>query len=377
VGIIGEGDTSKITPNLRAFEKHFGLPQPRVEIHCVEQRTCGTDTTGDVEWAIDTQSSTAMAPGLSALHLYFSRDLSDQSLDRAFVAWISDPNGPRQASASEGVCEQTPLNGLFTGPLDAVNINSHPSLPVGLALGDLQEPVLDQQLRHAVAEGRTLFASTGDLGFTCGLLYVTGIGEGNGVLYNGLPLVLYPAASPYAVAVGGTVLHTVGSPARRFSEDGWNFGGGGTSHYEPAPAYQVGTPNVTGTCASTPDGGREGAGIPCRGIPDVAAISGDITGNGFAAVVGDHVTSVGGTSLSSPLWAGMWARIQSAAASPVGNGFANPLLYRVGRDPAAAAVGFHDITTGSNPYPAKPGWDYITGFGVPRVRGLVRLIDKR
>ena len=57
---------------------------------------------------------------------------------------------------------------------------------------------------------------------------------------------------------------------------------------------------------------------------------------------------------------------------------ANP--NRVGKDPAAYARDFHDITptdlgTGlpstNGAYPSLPGWDYQTGWGVPRVAGLM------
>jgi hypothetical protein len=78
----------------------------------------------------------------------------------------------------------------------------------------------------------------------------------------------------------------------------------------------------------------------------------------------------------------MWARIQSAsAAAPQGGlGFADFGFYRVGKDPATYARDFHDITptdlasglpSTNGAYPALPGWDYQTGWGVPRVGGLM------
>ena len=72
----------------------------------------------------------------------------------------------------------------------------------------------------------------------------------------------------------------------------------------------------------------------------------------------------GGTSLSSPLWVGMWTRIQAAAADQThGLGFADQTLYAVGNGPHYADD-FHDITLGGNGlYIATPGWDYVSGFG--------------
>ena len=68
---------------------------------------------------------------------------------------------------------------------------------------------------------------------------------------------------------------------------------------------------------------------------------------------------------------------RSPRLGPGGNGFADWSLYRVGDDPVAHAQGFYDVLVGDNGYPATPGWDYVTGFGTPRVEGLIRLIDGR
>ena len=59
--------------------------------------------------------------------------------------------------------------------------------------------------------------------------------------------------------------------------------------------------------------------------------------------------AVGGTSASSPLWAGYMALVNGQAAiygrSPLG--FLNPRLYAIGEGPGYAAA-FHDVTTGNN-----------------------------
>jgi pseudomonalisin len=116
-------------------------------------------------------------------------------------------------------------------------------------------------------------------------------------------------------------------------------------------------------------------------VPDVSALSGDIMLNGYAVYDATGTVFPGaGTSLSSPLWVGMWARVQSASDRPGGLGFANYSLYRVGKDPASYRRDFFDVTstdprtglTSTNGlYPTLPGWDYVTGFGAPRVAGLI------
>ena len=93
---------------------------------------------------------------------------------------------------------------------------------------------------------------------------------------------------------------------------------------------------ATTNCAFDADGnpyvpGVTAAGPICRSTPDVAAISGDVaTGNGMLITNDSGADQQGaGTSLSSPLWLGMWTRVQ-AAASGKGLGFANYSLYALG-----------------------------------------------
>jgi subtilase family serine protease len=72
----------------------------------------------------------------------------------------------------------------------------------------------------------------------------------------------------------------------------------------------------------------------------------------------------GGTSLSSPLALGVWARLQSAHNNNLG--FAGPVLYR-GAQPVpspSSPPGFHDIILGGNGlFTALPGYDLTTGLG--------------
>ena len=380
VAVIGEGDPTEPISNLKAFESKFNLPKVPVRTNCVEAAhfspnplpapysggDCGKDTSGNGEWDIDFTASTGMAPNVGQLQLYFSQDLADPDLDNAFIAWVQDANAPRQASASEGVCEQTPLNGIWRGPLEPLNTNDNESMVPGLALGDDQEPVVESQLLHATIQGKTLFTSTGDTGFTCGAVILPVVTAGNGVIYNGAPSVEYPAASDYSVAVGGTVLYTDGgTPGSRLAEYGWSYGGGGSAQFIAAPPWQAGESHVVGRCLSDPNGNPSATGALCRGVPDVSAQSGDLltgydTGGGVGA----------GTSLAAPLWQGMWARIQSSNPDPSGFGFAAPLLYKLG-DGATASNDFNDITVGDNGYPATPGWDYNTGFGTPNVAHII------
>jgi subtilase family serine protease len=370
IGIFGEGQSDGVISDLRLFEDKFGLPHVPVTVVHPAGETDFSDDSGLAEWNIDTQSSTAMAPGVSELRLYFGQDLSDASITHSFSTWVDDAEGPLQASASFGECETVPVVSSLAG-LPLLN----PSLPVGQGLGNNIDATFSQILLQAALEGRTLFASTGDTGSSCPVAFAAVIGAGNGVLNQVVPITNSPASLPYVVGVGGTVLYTDGA-GHRSREYGWAFSGGGSTFFIPAPSYQLGTPGLT-PCL-------DNLLTTCRGISDVAAQSGDVVGNGFAIVSAGADSVGGGTSLSSPLWAGMWARIQGASPNPQGNGFANYALYRVGHDAASYARDFFDVsstdlTTGlpasNGLYATTPGWDYVTGFGTPRVSGLICDID--
>jgi pseudomonalisin len=369
MAVFGSGATAGTITDLAQFEQENHLPAVPITVRNVGPGPF-TDTSGAVEWDIDTQASAGMAPDASGLTLYFGSNLVDATVESLFTTWANDPAGPAQANASFGECERTPLDPILL-QLPG-NISQDPTGTVGIALGNNLEPVAEQTLRQATMEGRTLFSSSGDTGSSCPVVVLPVIGAGNGVLNQVVPLTSYPASSPYVVAVGGTVLYTAGTtPDSRVAEYAWTFGGGGDSLLISAPAYQVGTPGLFLPCVATPDGQLTNLGQPCRGVPDVAAQSGDVLTNGYGIVAAGKDSQGGGTSLSSPLWMGMWARVNQSAISP-GYGFANETIYRLGKNATTAGRDFYDITVGANGlYAALPGWDYVTGFGTPRLTNLI------
>ena len=306
---------------------------------------------------LDTQASTGMAPDVTGETLYFGHHNTNADILAAMTAWVNDKKGPMQASASFGECENIPaaepaigVDGL-EGPGDAI-------LEAGRDRGT---DALLVHPRHGVVVPDRL----GD--------------EHNGVATQVYPALNYPSASPYAVAVGGTVLNSDGAnPPQRFSETAWEYGGGGNSTNEPAGSYQQGVAPVQ--CVTDQSGNPyvPGTGPLCRATPDVASISGDVaTGNGMLITDDNGSDQQGaGTSLSSPLWLGMWTRIQAAAAKK-GLGFANYSLYKIGKS-ASYANDFYDVTVGDNqPYPATPGWDNATGWGSPDVAHLMQDLTGR
>jgi pseudomonalisin len=358
MAIFGWGVTTGVVTDLRSFEQENQLPQVPITTKSYGA-TDTPDTSGDgatVEWELDTQASTGMAPDVTGETLYFGHHNTDTDILAAMTAWVNDRTGPTQASASFGECENIPA--------------AEPAIGV-----DGLEGPGDKILKQAVIEGRTLFSSTGDTGSSCPIVPV----NTNGVATQVYPALNYPSASPYAVAVGGTILDSDGgNPPKRFSETAWEFGGGGNSTNEPAGDYQKGVAPLHCTTDQNGNPLLPGTGPLCRATPDVAAISGDVaTGNGMLITDDNGSDQQGaGTSLSSPLWLGMWTRIQAAAAKK-GLGFANPSLYKIGKGPTYAND-FFDVTVGNNlPYPATPGWDNASGWGTPDVAHLMKDLTGR
>jgi kumamolisin len=177
----------------------------------------------------------------------------------------------------------------------------------------------------------------------------------------------FPASAPHALGCGGTQLQGNGSTIT--NEVTWNSGlqlgatGGGVSAFFAKPSYQSGV-NVP-----APTGGSGGRGVP------------DICGNAAAESpykvrVSGNDTVEWGTSAVAPLWAGLVARLGQNLGRPVG--FLNSLIYR-GQVRSTAfrdiTAGNNDISGGSGPYSAQPGWDPCTGLGSPKGTALLRALQ--
>jgi hypothetical protein len=394
IGIFGEGETSSVIAQLRLFEAAMGLPKVPARVIHTEggPDSAYGDNSGATEWYLDSQSSTGMAPDVSKLEFYFAKTLYDADIFQDFNTWANATNGPRQMNASFGECEENPTNPV-TGPLA--------QQPYGTELGDELQAMGDPILRQAAMEGRTLFSSAGDTGSGCPELVAPVIGAGNGVAIQPVPFVSYPCDSQYVVCVGGTVVSANGTTyptaAQRSAETSWTFSGGGSSHFITEPAFQQGISNIDLKCVSTPTGTLYDplTAPTCRGVPDVADLSGNITGDGYFIYIDGEPSSEGGTSLASPLMMGQWARVQASAAASVQNagglGYANPVVYAQAKDadtcssaPCASAPtyerDFFDVTdseygAGNGAYQPSAGWDYASGWGSLNVANFTDDVD--
>jgi hypothetical protein len=119
-----------------------------------------------------------------------------------------------------------------------------------------------------------------------------------------------------------------------------------------------------------------------RNIPDVAMIAENVLVI-FNAT--NRQAFVGGTSVSSPLWAGFMALVNQQGSlrgrPPVG--FLNPTIYALGQSTNYTAA-LHDITVGNNTnsssptlFSAVPGYDLCTGWGTPKGTNLIEALVPR
>ncbi len=178
---------------------------------------------------------------------------------------------------------------------------------------------------------------------------------------------LFPSISPNVVAVGGTTLkldmNNAGKvieetawgnwvyPTGKYSDRFFWGGGGGTSRYEPKPAYQT----------------NYGVQYLNRTVPDVSYSAdpfwGFIQYNGFALpAIGLPAGWImnGGTSAGTPQWAAIQAISQSQHLPSLNSNE----FYQLAKTDYSKY--FNDITKGSNGYPALGGYDRATGLGSPR-----------
>jgi autotransporter-associated beta strand protein len=271
------------------------------------------DTEGwAVEEALDIEWAHAMAPNANIVVIEAnSGEYSSQSFSDLATAVDTARNLPGVSVISMSYGWDESFIGSVIGPGAEVAQNPLYTTPAG----------------HG---GVTFCAATGDSGAPGG----------------------YPAYSPNVVAVGGTTLNLNGSTY--LGETGWSEGGGGTSLYESEPSFQTGVQS---------SGQRQ--------IPDVSSDADPSTG---VAVYDSYESGgwlgVGGTSVSSPCWAGLIGVADQLRAS-VGEGSLDgatqtlPILYGL------PGADFHDITSGNNGFSAGPGYDLVTGLGSPAANLLV------
>ncbi len=342
VGIYEEGynsafvDTSSPSYGssaLAVFDKTFGLTDPPSLTFVDHNGTpmSATNNSGNnpdfdnygagVEIALDIEWAHAMAPAASIVVLCATPDFSN-------------------------FFEDVPLGIATLAGMPGISVIS---VSYGWFLDDFGQESLEQSwdtniIQPALAANPdvSVFAASGDDAAFFGLIY--------------------PAASPEVVSVGGTSL-SLTQAGQWSNETGWAGSDGGYSQAFVLPSYQQGD-------------GFSGNVNDQRTAPDVAADADPNTGvavyDPFDLGTVTPWVKVGGSSLSTPLWAGMATIADQgrvlAGGSPLGSTAMLTDLYDLDK---VAPGDFHDITQGNNGYPAGPGYDLVTGLGSPRANLVI------
>lgn len=334
VGIISEGDLSTTLSDLQTFTTNNGLaPVTTQVVQTGQPGSDYSDATQNIEWNLDSQAVVGAAGGaVNKLVFYDAPSMLLSDITDAYNQAVSD-NVAKVINVSLGVCEAAAQQGGSQSADDSI-------------------------FRIAMAQGQTFSVSSGDHGvYECQgghlppNLRTYSVGE--------------PATSPYVIAVGGTTLYTANGSYDH--EETWNQGldskgalwatGGGVSQYETAPSWQS---PVTGNRARV---------VPDIGF-DADNRSGAILvyqGQTFGTMTAGQSNRVGGTSLAAPIFAGIWARVQSANNNTLA--FPGASIYsKVSANPALV----HPVVSGNNGvvrngvtygYRAAPGFDSVTGWG--------------
>jgi pseudomonalisin len=338
VAIVGRTDIR--LADVQFFRSYFGLPvnDPIIVHNGTAPGIISWDEEAeadlDVEWA------GAVAPNATIKFVVSKSTAASNGVDLS-AQYIVNNNLAAAMSTSFGSCET--------------------------AMGSAAVSFFDSVWTQAATQGITSFVSSGDSG-------AAGCNEGSdrsgsGLGVNGL------CSTWSNVCVGGTLFadstrgttywSTTNDALSYIPEIAWNESsslglwstGGGSSSVWVKPPWQV------------------APGVPTafwRHIPDVSLTA--ASHDGYLFVQG-HTTGttglnvVGGTSASSPAFAGLMAIIVQKTGIRQGN--ANTVFYPMAANQLnhTGPVVFHDITSGNNTVPGvtgfscTPGYDRATGLG--------------
>ncbi len=372
-GIDGSGTTIAVVgrsninvQDVTDFRNAFGLSfnPPQVIIDGPDPGDLGGGE--EFEAVLDNTWSGALAPNSNVKFVVSAITNTTDGVDLSEV-YIVDNNLADIMTESFGSCEA-----------------AHTSAEISAA-GALAE--------QAAAQGITYTVSSGDTG-------AEGCDNLSEIVATGAVSVNFLASTPFNVAVGGTIFNEGTQSGKYWSsslplaetalsyipENVWNesctvsqcgsqnaniaAGGGGASSFFSKPSWQSGVSGI-------PTDGK-------RDMPDVsltAALHDPYLVCFEFSCEQNFIYLVGGTSASSPSFAGIMALVDQKMGSRQGQ--ANYVLYRLAAAetlsqcnasntttlPAASCV-FNDVTKGNNVVPGEIGTQYQSGVGYDLASGL-------
>jgi kumamolisin len=353
-GIDGTGQTvylfdcGYIAPSdLEFFDKEYNLPGT-TDTNFLTQTPVAGDTFGSYyggEPTLDVERVHATAPGarIKLFSLPQSCFLTEWVDVLDAISADIKANGPGAAvSVSYALPE-----GLIAYFANYYSTNAAASFLTG---------PISETIAAIVATGTPVFGSSGD----DGSIFNEPLPNTSPLQFGFLTDVEYPASDPNVISVGGTTL-MVDAQGGRVAEWAWsgdsggaNAGGsgGGISVLFPTPTWQL---NVAG------------ASLKGKNLPDVSLVADPFTGYAaYSAKLFGGTVAVGGTSASSPTWAGFMALVEQGRV----NDRKKPLAKVVNKL-YSQQYDFNEILVGANgDYTTGPGYNNVTGLGVPNFGDL-------
>jgi hypothetical protein len=328
VAIADEPGDPNMQSAINTYDSQYGLPSTTLTILFPD----GTPSTWNAGWAseaaMDVEAVHTSAPGAGIILLYGNGGDDPLNLDD-YVASHDLANVVSNSwtyDCDSGLCSDT-------------------QLPSSQVSSDDSRLALDSSM------GVTILFASGD----------------EGARPDGANLgTEFPSSDPNVLAVGATNLALAGCGTTTCSgyssETGAVISGGGYSGYFAEPSWQK--------AAIGSASGRAVPDISMMGYaPNFWVYS---TASNKCGEGGDSAGWFGcaGTSLSTPLWAGIIGIILQARGGAALGNFA-PALWQLASS-SSYSSDFHDVTSGANNgYSAGLGWDPVTGWGSPVASSLV------
>jgi len=330
------------------------------------------------EFKFDVVNGTNNQNPLSAAQLKAGTDL-EGNLDAETILGIAWPT-PLTAYITEGSPPFTPDNNTQTDTNEPYLLwldhmlqvrDSELAQTISTSYDDDEQSV-PKSYAHRVcnefaqlgARGVSLFFASGDEG-----VGVNGTCSSNNGTNAPTFVPEFPSSCPYITSVGATMGFAPEVVA--FDPRNGFASGGGFSNYFKRPRYQdKHVPQYVKSLNGEYAGyyNQEG-----RGYPDIAA-----QGVNFITIWNGSVHHLDGTSAATPAAAAIISQVNDAliAAGRRPLGFLNPWLYGGGYKAftdvtSGSAIGCSEIGSGLG-FPAKQGWDAVTGFGTPNFKQILQ-----
>ena len=344
IAIVGRTHPSTALTDWNGFRSSFGLPYnpPTIIVNGPDPGDQGSSEDGEA--ALDVEWSGAVASGASIDFVTSASTSATDGVDLS-AQYIVDNNLAPVMSTSFGLCEAD--------------------------LGAGGNSFYNTLWAQAAAQGITALVSSGDNGVAgCDSASAS---SGTAQAVNGL------ASTAYNVAVGGTQFMDSTSPSTYWSSSNDPSTGASALSYIPEEAW-----NESGAASDCPSGDtcaelwatsggastlyakpfwQAAPGVPDDGqrdVPDVSLTA--ASHDGYLVQLSGNLYVIGGTSASSPSFAGIMALVVQKTGQRQGN--ANLRFYQLGTaqyGQGGRAV-FHDATVGNNTVPGVAGFSCGTGY---------------